>query len=133
MKKQNSKEGSLIGNMNVTGGQVNIVGEGTMNQVYNFGSTSEANMENFIALLRQINELTGGSTLDSDTKSAIQRDLQVTIEQSQKPQPQKGLILNRLKGLLDLVISLGGAVSASQTIYPLLQRAMEFAQKLFIH
>lgn len=132
MKPRNEKkEQSLIGNMNISGGQVNIVGEGSINQYYNSGPARELTRENLAALLHELKTALERADLDRDTKGAVRGDLQAAMEQAQKTQPQPGLILNRLKSALDLVTSLGGAVAAAKSLAPLLQQAFDFAQKLF--
>jgi hypothetical protein len=130
--QNNKKNGSLIGSMNISGGQVNIVGEGTINQVYNAKTNPVLSTSDFVQLIKNIDVLTENMEIDIDTKRAIQGDLRAIVVQAQRVQPQKMLITNRIKSALELVVSLGGAVSASQTIYPLLQQAYEFAKTNFI-
>jgi len=130
-QRKPKREQSLIGNMNISGGQVNIVGEGSINQYYNSGPARELTQENLALLLHELKTALERADLDRDTKQAVQDDLQAAMEQAQKTQPQPGLILNRLKSALDLVTSLGGAVAAAQSLTPLLGQAIEFAQKLF--
>jgi hypothetical protein len=130
-KNDRNEEKSAIGQINVSGGQVNIVGKGVINQ-YNAGSSGNISREDFVKLVRQVEEALRTANIDIDTKSAVQSDLKAAVEQSQRQNPQPGLILNRLKSALDLVTSLGGAVAAGQTIYPLLQQAYEIAKNLFL-
>jgi len=128
-----NKGKSVIGKLNATGNaQVNIVGEGVINQFNNSGSSNNVTREEFTVLVRHIEELIRSANFDKDTKEAIRSDLNATLLQSQKQDPQQGLILNRLKSALDLITSMGSAVVAGQKIYPLLHQAYDMASKLFI-
>ena len=132
MTQDKKDKGSVIGNINVSGGQVNIVAEGTINQVYNGGNTQISSVGDFIQLMGKINALVEKLDVDQDTKQAIQSDLRVIISQTEKKTPQKAVIITRIQSALELIISLGSAVTAGQTIYPLLQQAYEFAKARFV-
>lgn len=119
---------SIIGSINVSGGTVNVVGKGTINQ-YSIGTSSR---DDFVKMIKQIEDIVRSANLDTDTKRVVENDLKSVVEQAQKQNPQSGLILNRLKGTLDLITSLGSAVAAGQTIYPLLQQAYDIAKNLFL-
>lgn len=129
-RKNDKKSGITIGEMNVTGGNVNMLGEGTFNQINNATPDSGVSRQALLELLNQISSLVEKENISRDIKQVIRGDLQSAIQQTQNKHPEKSLILNRLKSLSDLIISLGGAVSAGETIYPLIQQAIQFAQKL---
>jgi hypothetical protein len=124
-------EKNIIGKINVSGGQVNIVGKGVINQ-FNTGSQESITQKDLIKLITKIEMMVKTQLPDGDIKNAVQGDLRAAAEQSQKQNPQSGLILNRLKSALDLIASLGSAVAAGQTISPLLQQAYEIAKAIFI-
>jgi len=119
-----------IGQVNASdSANVNIAHE--INQTLNNRQQTSVTKNEFINILEHINQSVQKSGLDPDTQAAIKNDLKAVATQSQKPEPQKGLILNRLKSAMELLITTGGAVSAAQTILPLLQKAFEMAKSLF--
>ena len=116
-----------VGNISgVSGGTIQIVGGNVIT------TTSQGvSLQEFTNLLAEIQRLLPQAKLDEDTAQAVTSDLQTVQSQAAKEKPAKALILSKLKGTAELIGAASGVATAVQSLAPLLQKAMELAQKLF--
>ena len=85
----------------------------------------------FVALLSQVRQLASQAALDKDTAEVIEVDFRVVEEQAKRPQPNRAIILSKLKGAAELLTAATAAVAAAKPLLPLVQRAVEWAGQLF--
>jgi hypothetical protein len=110
---------------NISGSEINIAGKDILKPQQAGG------LPEFIQLLSEIRCSLAGSGLDQDSADAITKDIETVVNQAEKDQPKKAIILSKLKGIAELLAVAGGVATAAQSLAPLVQKAIEMAQQLF--
>ena len=66
-----------------------------------------------------------------DTAKVIEADFRVVEAQAQRPQPNRAIILSKLKGAAELLTATTAAVTAVKPLLAMVQNAVESAGQLF--
>lgn len=128
MSKQKSvNQGLQIGVQNNQGGQVTNIGR---DQIINQNTTGTS-IHEFQSLLGQINSQLQISGLSASDKQDIEAIVKQVLNQSQKDQPKKTLLIGPLKTAFELITQTAGAATSIATISQLIQNAITFAQNHF--
>ena len=126
-KRDIHTEGSYIGgSVHTCGGD--FVGR---DRIEVHQATEGATMAEFVELLSQVRQLASRAGLDKDTAEVIEADFRVVEEQAQRPQPNRAIILSKLKGAAELLTAATAAVAAAKPLLPMVQKAVEWAGQLF--
>lgn len=128
-EKPANKVSIKIGNVTSSGGNVNIAG-GDINQSIT-QTTQSASPADFSNILTEISNLINQAGLDPDIAEEAKSTLQGVETQSKKEKPNLALITGKLKSLTELIGAAAGAASVLQQLNPLIQKAVQLAQKLF--
>ncbi|MEI7989659.1 MAG: hypothetical protein WCI88_11540, partial [Chloroflexota bacterium] len=116
--------GSLIGgdqyNTNVIGQQGGVVNVGS-----GAGSQSGASKAELIQLMSSMRSLLDQAGLEDDTRQILQSDVQVVVNQLEKSQPKKELILPKLEAILKMLPTAAAAGEALQKMAPMAQQAYD--------
>jgi hypothetical protein len=106
---------------NVIGGdQYNIgAGAGSINQ------SGGTNVEDLLRLLGALRQLLPQAVVDDDTRRSLQEDVVVVVNQLEKPEPKKEIVLPKLKGILETITTAASAGEALQKMAPMAQQAFD--------
>lgn len=126
-RKRVNNKGMYIEKMRITGGQANIAGRDMNLYDDNDGLTARE----FHDLLNKIyTELRAAKLPKTDEKN-IKANIDIAMEQTQKKEPKKSLVLRPLTTALELITQAGGVAQSIETLTKLLNKALIFAQKIF--
>ncbi len=109
----------------ISGGTL-VVGNQNLVNV-NQGGASAADLARLVA---EIRGLLPQAKLDDDIRQEVDGDIQVVEAQLARPEPKKALVLPKLKGVLDMLVSAAAASEAVQKLIPMLQQAVAWAQQV---
>ena len=125
--KRVSNKGTYIENMQVTGSQANVAGRDINLHDDNDGLLAR----DLHDLLNKISaELKAAKLPKSDAKN-IKANIDIALNQTQKKEPKKSLILGPLTTALGLITQAGGAAQSIEALTKMLNKAIIFAQKMF--
>lgn len=107
-------------------------------EVYNVGrdfniykNKTGLTLQEFQSLLSKISVEVKTLNLPKNDKQDISANIETAINQSQKQEPKKSLIVGPLSTAFELLVQAGGAAKAVESIIPLFNKAIAFAQKMF--
>jgi len=127
VNKRVSNKGTYIEHVEVTGGEVNFAARDiNLNQ-----DTERLLTRDFKNLLSEINAELKAAKLTKPDEKNIKANIDIALNQTQKKEPKKSLILGPLTTALELLTQAGGAAQSIETLIKLLNKAILFAQKMF--
>ncbi len=111
---------------NVSGATTIVTGDG------NLVGSQVASLEELQRLLGELRHSVAGAGMDADLRDVIEGDLDTVERQLKKPEPSGGLVVGRIKAVVDtLTSSVGGAADTVEKLIPLGTKIAEIAAKLF--
>jgi hypothetical protein len=119
--------GTYIENQTVSGGEVYNAGH-DINVHQNKAGLS---VQEFQSLLNQIRSEIKALPLSQNDKKDIFANIDTAINQTQKKEPKKSLVVGPLSTAFELLVQAGGAAKAVEAIIPLFNKALAFAQNVF--
>lgn len=113
------------------GDRIEVHGDGNV-----FGSGSAAafkgpDMQKFQADLQSLRKALSGSCLDDDTREAVDADLLTVQTQAEKPQPNKVMLLSKLRSAADILAAADGSAGAVERMQSLASGLLSLAGQLF--
>jgi hypothetical protein len=113
-------------------GDANIIGQNNYSRVTKARDVSgDATLEGFSKLLRHLREDLLDARVDDKTRKVVFADIQVVESEAQDPRPSLSIIETRLKGIQSMVKRLECANSPTIMLGLTIQKAIEFAGRLF--
>lgn len=127
MTKKANSSNVHIDNSKIKGNNVMIAGRDVIH------SKSESNIapQDLINLITEIQSTLKNIELDPDEKQGAEASLAIAKTQAKKGKPDSTTIVSSLTTALSLITQAGGAAKAIDTVLPLIQKAITFAQHLF--
>jgi hypothetical protein len=125
--------GEVVGRdkvVSASAGGVAIGGSVTESEI-TAGAQQGVSVEALLQLLAEMRRLLPQSGLDADGAEVIEGDFRVVEEQADKAQPNRAIILSKLKGVTELLTTAVAASEAAQKLLPMAQQATEWAGQLF--
>ena len=116
-----------IENSKIKGNNITIAGR----DVIQIKPKSNIAPQDLINLITEIQSTLKSIDLDPDDKQGAEASLAIAKTQSKKEKPDGNTIVSSLTTALSLITQAGGAAKAIDTILPLIQKAITFAQHLF--
>ena len=127
MKKNNNSSGVHIEGSNISAKHLNIAGGDIIQNQPAANITPQA----FQDLITEIQSSLKRLDLNPDDKQGVDANLSIAKNQAKKEKPNGATIVSSLTTALNLITQAGGAAKAVETILPLIQKAIVFAQNLF--
>ena len=90
-----------------------------------------ASLEGFADLLKELRAAMASAGLEADVAESVADDLDKVEKQSTSPQPKGALIQNKLKSIVELLTTAAAGATATQTLLPLAEKALQWAAQLF--
>ena len=91
-----------------------------------------ATIEDFVKLLAEIRQSLPQAAIDPGTRQVIDGDFQVVEDEAAKDKPNSAIIKGKLKGMLEMLSTTGGALEGAEKVVSLLTRASKWAAALFL-
>ena len=88
-------------------------------------------VDEFLELLTKLQQELGTIALNPQLSATVESDVQAVQTQAQMPEPQRGIIMAKLNGILAMLATADGVWGLAERVAPLAQRALEAAQQLF--
>jgi hypothetical protein len=123
----NTGGGAHVGG-NVTVKAGDFVGRDKITQTVEQGIT----VKDFTALLNELKQLLPQTAVDFDTHRIIEGDFKVVEDETLKENPNGAVIKGKLKGMMEMLSSAGGALEGTEKIASLLGKALKWTGALFL-
>jgi hypothetical protein len=85
----------------------------------------------FLRLLAELRQALSTVDLDPDIARSVEADLQVTESQTHKPEPNRILLLLKLKSIVEMLDTADGVWGITEKVLPLAQQVLEWGRQLF--
>jgi hypothetical protein len=93
--------------------------------------TSGVTVDQFRELLAQIRQEVNAAGLEPDVTEVIDADVRVIEDQTNKKEPNKAIVVSKLGSISEVLKSTAAIATASATLVPLVQKAIQWAGQLF--
>jgi hypothetical protein len=93
--------------------------------------TTGVTVDQFRELLAQIRQEVQQAGLEPDVAEVIDADVRVIEEQAKKKEPNKAIVVSKLASIGEVLKSTAAIATASATLAPLVQKAIQWAGQLF--
>jgi hypothetical protein len=139
----NTGGGAYIGgNITVSGGdfvgrdQIYISGDGNVIGDHSSATVVKQNAfnlsrDNFLQLLDRLARVVSYANIDPEIAEAVDSALQSAEIQAQKTEPNARLLLMHLRNVVDLLVTVDGALNVRERLLPLAQQALAWGKQLF--
>lgn len=124
----------------LAGSNISITGKGNIVGQNNYSSVTEINsardeppptLAEFRALLAQLQTELRDAALDDKTRRSVDADLQAVAAEAEDSRPSLPIIESKLKGVESIVNRVSGRGESGMSLASLIQKAIEFAGRLF--
>lgn len=114
------------------GGQVSIEGGDFVGRDKIISIDQGANIKDFTELLAEIRRSLVQAAIAPDTRQVIEGDFQVLESEVAKEKPNSAIVKGKLKGMLEMLSTTGGALEGAEKVVSLLGKASKWAAALFL-
>lgn len=89
-----------------------------------------ASIEDFVKLLAEIRQSLPHAAIDPEVRRVIESDFQIVEVEAAKDKPNSAIVKGKLKGMLVMLSTAGGALDGAEEVVALLTRASKWAAAL---
>jgi len=111
-------------------GDGNVVGNNNRVHV-NKSQTVGITMAEFRQLLQDLRGVVRSSSLDSETREMVERELEAVEAQADREKPNRMVVFGKLNAVLSMLATADGILGLAGRVQPLAERALQWAQVLF--
>lgn len=115
------------------GNQISIIGDGNIIGSHNQSTVAKqtATLNEFLQQLKYLKQELAQVSLDPDIAQAINSDLSIVDEQAHKSQPNRVILMNRLKSVVEMLAAVDGASGAIERVQSLAGSLLTCAGQVF--